>query len=125
MKNCKGKMEVYSRVVGFYSPVNRWNKGKREEYNMRKTFNMSLDSSELFRIIDNKLIYKHGCKPKKVIEAIKCENVEKIQQFTVNEENGSNVDIMIFLITFSDYNELFFLIDNKTIGKTEAIRRII
>jgi hypothetical protein len=30
--------EVYSRVVGYLRPVNQWNKGKKEEYDMRKEF---------------------------------------------------------------------------------------
>jgi len=28
--------EVYSRVVGYYRPVNQWNKGKQAEFNERK-----------------------------------------------------------------------------------------
>ena len=30
------KCEVYSRVVGYLRPVQNWNKGKKEEYAMRK-----------------------------------------------------------------------------------------
>lgn len=30
--------EVYSRVVGYLRPVQNWNKGKKEEYSQRKTF---------------------------------------------------------------------------------------
>jgi len=30
--------EVYSRVVGYLSPVHRWNKGKQEEFNDRRTY---------------------------------------------------------------------------------------
>lgn len=38
-KNCKGpKCEVYSRVVGYMRPVQNWNKGKKAEYEMRKTY---------------------------------------------------------------------------------------
>ena len=29
--------EVYSRVVGYLRPVMMWNKGKKEEFAMRKT----------------------------------------------------------------------------------------
>ena len=29
-------VEVYSRVVGYFRPVNQWNKGKREEFGDRK-----------------------------------------------------------------------------------------
>jgi anaerobic ribonucleoside-triphosphate reductase len=29
--------EIYSRVVGYYRPVQNWNKGKVEEFYLRKT----------------------------------------------------------------------------------------
>jgi anaerobic ribonucleoside-triphosphate reductase len=32
------KCEVYSRVVGYYRPVQQWNKGKAQEYSERKEF---------------------------------------------------------------------------------------
>lgn len=39
MKEVKGtKCEVYSRVVGYLRPVQNFNKGKRVEYGMRKTY---------------------------------------------------------------------------------------
>ncbi len=28
--------EVYSRVVGYYRPVQNWNRGKQEEFKQRK-----------------------------------------------------------------------------------------
>lgn len=33
-----GPCEVYQRIVGYMRNVNRWNAGKREEYDHRKTF---------------------------------------------------------------------------------------
>jgi len=30
--------EVYSRVVGYYRPVQNWNQGKRQEFNERVEF---------------------------------------------------------------------------------------
>jgi len=30
--------DVYSRVVGFHTPIQRWNKGKTAEWKDRKTF---------------------------------------------------------------------------------------
>ncbi len=44
-KKCAGKMEVYSRVVGYYRPVDQWNKGKQEEYVKRKTFKLNPNDS--------------------------------------------------------------------------------
>ncbi len=35
-------VEVYSRVVGYFRPVNQWNKGKREEFGERKHFTMNV-----------------------------------------------------------------------------------
>lgn len=32
------KTEVYARIVGYYSPTNLWNKGKKEEWKDRKEF---------------------------------------------------------------------------------------
>jgi ribonucleoside-triphosphate reductase len=32
------KCEVYSRVVGYLSPVSVWNKGKSEEFEDRQTY---------------------------------------------------------------------------------------
>jgi anaerobic ribonucleoside-triphosphate reductase len=37
--------EVYSRVVGYYRPVQHWNTGKQQEFSERNTY-------------DNKLILK-------------------------------------------------------------------
>lgn len=33
------KCEVFSRVVGYYRPVQNWNKGKAEEFKERREFN--------------------------------------------------------------------------------------
>jgi ribonucleoside-triphosphate reductase (formate) len=38
MENCNAKVEVFSRVVGYFRPVARWNDGKKEEFSQRKTF---------------------------------------------------------------------------------------
>jgi len=34
---CGAECEVYSRVVGYLRPVSQWNKGKKEEFKIRKT----------------------------------------------------------------------------------------
>lgn len=30
--------EIYSRVVGYFRPVNQWNKGKQGEFSQRKPY---------------------------------------------------------------------------------------
>jgi hypothetical protein len=38
MAKCNERVEVFSRVVGYFRPVARWNDGKKEEFRERKTF---------------------------------------------------------------------------------------
>ena len=38
MGKCKAKTEVYSRVVGYYRPVQQWNLGKQAEFHARKPY---------------------------------------------------------------------------------------
>ena len=37
---CKSKTEVYSRVTGFLTPIDRWNPGKVNEFKKRKVYNL-------------------------------------------------------------------------------------
>ncbi len=42
---CGERTEVYSRVVGYFRPVQQWNKGKAEEFKDRKTFVVKSEDS--------------------------------------------------------------------------------
>jgi ribonucleoside-triphosphate reductase len=46
MEKCKERTEVYSRVTGYYSPLHRWNKGKREEYKERVPYKGAIAPTE-------------------------------------------------------------------------------
>lgn len=37
---CGGNAEVYSRITGYYRPVQNWNEGKSQEYKNRKLYDM-------------------------------------------------------------------------------------
>jgi ribonucleoside-triphosphate reductase len=37
---CNTETEVYSRTVGYLRPIKQWNKGKKEEFKLRKTFQL-------------------------------------------------------------------------------------
>lgn len=50
---CGRKTEVYSRITGYYRPVQNWNDGKAEEFKQRKTY--QIDRS----VIKGKGIHKH------------------------------------------------------------------
>jgi len=46
MGRCKCETEVYSRVVGYYRPVQQWNRGKQAEYKDRVPFKMKAGPDE-------------------------------------------------------------------------------
>jgi len=35
---CSKKTEVYSRIVGYFRPVENWNEGKKQEFTDRKVY---------------------------------------------------------------------------------------
>jgi len=43
--SCGEETEVYSRIVGYYRPVQNWNLGKRSEYQERKPFSFGQDKA--------------------------------------------------------------------------------
>lgn len=45
------KVEVYSRVAGYFRPVNQWNKGKREEFSERLEYKIPEEINNASRII--------------------------------------------------------------------------
>ena len=67
---CGQKTEVYSRITGYYRPVQNWNDGKLEEYKERKTYNVL--NSKFDPKVDG--IHAEECECKKH-EEVKEENV--------------------------------------------------
>lgn len=45
-KPCGEKTEVFSRVVGYYRPLQNWHQGKLEEFRLRKTFKINTNNIE-------------------------------------------------------------------------------
>lgn len=50
---CGEKTEVYSRITGYYRPVQNWNDGKTEEFKNRKTYNVETSVLKKDHIFDN------------------------------------------------------------------------
>lgn len=48
--DCGNTCEVYSRVVGYYRPVQNWNDGKQEEFKERATFQTSQTSPQKAKV---------------------------------------------------------------------------
>ena len=47
---CSKKTEVYSRIVGYYRPVQNWNAGKQQEFEDRKEYVPDASSDEGLRV---------------------------------------------------------------------------
>jgi len=45
-EQCNVPTEVYSRVVGYFRPVQNWNAGKKEEFKDRKPYTPSAPAAE-------------------------------------------------------------------------------
>ena len=54
--------EVFSRVSGFYRPLNQWNPGKKSEYNDRKMANMELIKGGLYEEDNNNMSSSFPCR---------------------------------------------------------------
>jgi len=51
---CNKRTEVYSRIVGYFRPVQNWNIGKQQEFADRKMFDVEMAL--------NKPVEKETCK---------------------------------------------------------------
>jgi len=59
---CGQRTEVYSRITGYYRPIQNWNDGKSEEFKMRKTYNLA-NSSEPGAKVEEKCECKEDSRP--------------------------------------------------------------
>jgi hypothetical protein len=53
IKTKKIPVEVYSRVVGYYRPVNQWNPGKQEEFAQRIEYSLPSVCNAVAKPSDN------------------------------------------------------------------------
>ena len=67
---CGAKTEVYSRITGYYRPVQNWNEGKTQEYKDRKLYDIA-----------NSHLTHEGCVEKDAAPVISDAAVEKILLF--------------------------------------------
>ena len=62
---CKSRTEVYSRITGYYRPVQNWNDGKSQEYKDRLVYN--IETSQLKKV-DKKVEKEEACECKSSAE---------------------------------------------------------
>ena len=59
---CGARTEVYSRITGYYRPVQNWNDGKSEEFKMRKTYNIKNSKLNRSNKVDDE-VEQENCGP--------------------------------------------------------------
>lgn len=62
INNIKIPTEVFSRVSGFYRPINQWNPGKKSEYKERKMGSMELIKGGLYEENNNLMPFSYPCR---------------------------------------------------------------
>ena len=93
MKKCGEKTEVYSRVCGYFRPVNAWNKGKREEFKDRKTFHLGM--AGLIGLLAGMLAgLLSGCASETIAQGLTTKNVSGNGTF-IDSHVGLNLDSKI------------------------------
>ena len=99
--------EVYARIVGYYRAVKHWNKGKRDEFDMRKMF--TLEASKEYDITETtttntsaKKMSKVATQPVLDTEAVSyemytrktCPNCPPVKEFMANlNMAGRSIDV--------------------------------
>ena len=58
---CGQATEVYSRITGYYRPVQNWNDGKTQEYHDRKMYNIEKSHLTHEGVVEQKEEVKTGC----------------------------------------------------------------
>jgi ribonucleoside-triphosphate reductase len=59
--NCGEQAEVYSRIVGYYRPVQNWNLGKKSEYGERKSFSLDQAIAPSGRAVNAVIVENKAC----------------------------------------------------------------
>lgn len=65
---CGEKTEVYSRITGYYRPVQNWNEGKTQEFRERKLYDLRKDENFVKKLVTAYRTDNVGQGPKKVLD---------------------------------------------------------
>lgn len=92
---CGGKAEVYSRITGYYRPVQNWNEGKTQEYKNRKLYD-----------VKNSYLKRHGATKRIVTitqDDVKIEPVRKARQLLFTTKTCPNCAMAKEMLSGVDY----------------------
>ena len=91
--DCNEKTEVYSRITGYYRPVQNWNEGKTQEFDNRKEYILNIDKipegykREKIEHDEVKPVTEFGGKQTKYLFTTKtCPNCKSAKEMLCEEE---------------------------------------
>ena len=110
--HCGNKTEVYSRITGYYRPVQNWNDGKTQEYKDRKLYDINKS-----RLVINMKGEDIGIEANKEINR---ETLEKPMLFTTHTCPNCPIAIRMLDQAGVDY-QLIYAEDNANLAKKFGI----
>ena len=93
---CGKKAEVYSRITGYYRPVQNWNEGKTQEYRNRKLYEpehskMNKVKKNIVTISKDKVVIRPAEDVKYLFTTKTCPNCKAAKEY-LKEENYQLID---------------------------------
>lgn len=86
--------EVYSRVVGYFRPVNSWNKGKKQEFNERVAFTEEHSLNAETNEVETSLVSSSPISSYKLFTFPNCDTCEQVKSFLKEKEfPGEIIDL--------------------------------
>ena len=86
--DCGGKAEVYSRITGYYRPVQHWNDGKVQEYKDRQEYDLEKSTKRLMFVKDSEVNAKN-------------EDVQEVNQAKEDKQVNSDIELNSQLYLFT------------------------
>ena len=119
--HCKEQTEVYSRITGYYRPVQNWNDGKQQEFKDRRTYNIKMDYRPN-RIINPEEEIKSEEKTGTTTSNIKLDVADKPTMYTKDHCPKCKGAEQRFKLAGIEYNEINCS-QNMDIARTLNIRQ--
>ena len=107
--HCHKPTEVYSRITGYYRPVQNWNAGKSQEFKERKTYNIKTSV----------LKHKGVLKEESVTSSIKNDDVKKEVNLETTTSNNENKFKLFVTSTCSNCKMVEEILKEKSIDFEE------
>ncbi len=107
--HCHKPTEVYSRITGYYRPVQNWNAGKSQEFKERKTYNVNTSV----------LKHKGVLKEESVTSSIKHDDLKKEVSLKTTTSNNENKFKLFVTSTCSNCKMVEEILKEKSIDFEE------